>query len=214
MLTLFDAHRHAPSAPVLTFYDDSRGFRMDFSALTLDNWASKMGNFLIEELELTPGEHIAMDVDSSWQRLVLLLGAAAAQISVVDAADPQAEVLCQESTRLDPAEQRELVAVTIDGFGRSAAECGIDIGDAIDLGAEVRLHDDHFPHPTQPLGQLYPEGMAARVLLRGEQPDADERALAAIGAGGSAVVVAGEASAERLAEIAAAEKALLDPAES
>ncbi|WP_151550073.1 MULTISPECIES: TIGR03089 family protein [Corynebacterium] len=214
MLTLFDAHRDAPSAPVLTFYDEARGFRMDFSALTLDNWAAKMGNFLIDELDLSPGESIAVDVDSSWHRLVLLLGAAAAQLTVADAADPESEVLFQDSTRLDSAEERELIAVTIDGFGRSAAECGINIGEALDLGAEVRLHGDHFPHPTQPLAQLYPEGTAARILLRGEDPAADDRALAAIGAGGSAVVVAGGAPAERLAEIAAAEKALLDSPEA
>ena len=39
-----------PSSPRLTVYDETAGTRMDFSALTLDNWAAKIANMLDEEL--------------------------------------------------------------------------------------------------------------------------------------------------------------------
>ena len=50
-----------PSSPRLTVYDDSRGVRMDFSAQTLDNWASKVANMLDDEFDLAPDGSVAID---------------------------------------------------------------------------------------------------------------------------------------------------------
>ena len=64
-----------PSSPRLTVYDDSRGVRMDFSAQTLDNWASKVANMLDEEFDLAPGGQVAIDLPVSWQAAVIAIGA-------------------------------------------------------------------------------------------------------------------------------------------
>ena len=51
-----------PASPRLTVYDDARGVRMDFSAQTLDNWASKVANMLDEEFDLAPDADILVDL--------------------------------------------------------------------------------------------------------------------------------------------------------
>lgn len=210
MLSLFDAHLSSPAAPVLTVYDEHRGFRMDFSAITLDNWAAKTANFLYDELDLAAGDAIAVDLPCSWQRLVVVLGACAAQVKRVPREEAEvcfvdADAIAERGPRADVEE----IAVAIDGFGRSAAACGLDIGAALDFNAEVRGHGDAFFGATRPLGEMYPGGEQARIVLSDEHDDWEEAALAAIGAGGSAVVVAGSCSDQRLQEIADSEKATL-----
>ena len=39
-----------PAAPRLTVYDETAGTRVEFSAITLDNWANKIANMLILSL--------------------------------------------------------------------------------------------------------------------------------------------------------------------
>ena len=76
-----------PSSPRLTVYDDSRGVRMDFSAQTLDNWASKVANMLDEEFDLAPGGRVAIDLPVSWQAAVIAIGAVTiAVVMIVDTA--------------------------------------------------------------------------------------------------------------------------------
>ena len=62
-----------PASPRLTVYDDARGVRMDFSAQTLDNWASKVANMLDEEFDA--GDEVAIDLPVSWQAAVIAIGA-------------------------------------------------------------------------------------------------------------------------------------------
>ena len=50
---------------------------MDFSAQTLDNWTSKIANMLEQELDLSEGSTIAVDMPVSWQAAVTVFGALA-----------------------------------------------------------------------------------------------------------------------------------------
>ena len=54
-----------PASPRFTIYDDARGLRMDFSAQTLDNWASKVANMLDEEFDLPLDASIVIDLPVS-----------------------------------------------------------------------------------------------------------------------------------------------------
>ena len=40
-----------PASTRLTVYDEAAGTRMEFSAITLDNWANKIANMLIDEFD-------------------------------------------------------------------------------------------------------------------------------------------------------------------
>ncbi|MDN6227372.1 TIGR03089 family protein, partial [Corynebacterium flavescens] len=59
--------RSDAAAPRLTFYNESTGVRMDFSAQTLDNWVSKIANMLQEELDLDEDSTIGISLPVSWQ---------------------------------------------------------------------------------------------------------------------------------------------------
>ncbi|MDO4910284.1 MAG: TIGR03089 family protein [Corynebacterium sp.] len=77
-----------PSRPRLTFYDETLGVRIEFSATTLANWANKTAGWLVEECEFTelyehayptaneePNGHISLAAGVNWQTVGLALGA-------------------------------------------------------------------------------------------------------------------------------------------
>ena len=210
------------SAPRLSVYNESDGTRMDFSAQTLENWTSKIANMLLEELDLEPGaeSRILIDLPVSWQSAVIALGALAAGIpfDVTDGASPVGAVesvavlftspeACAESSTVPGA---DTVLVTQDPFGRGVTETGGKLPTGtIDFGPTVRFYGDHFVGETTPLPQLFPtEGGAERVLSQGwtDTVSFERAVLQPLAAGGSAVIVAGLCSADRLKEIADNEK--------
>lgn len=215
------------SAPRLSVYNEADGTRMDFSAQTLENWTSKIANMLLEELDLEPGvdSRILIDLPVSWQAAVIALGALAAGIpfDMTDGAaaaeptpddiavvftSPEAYLEANAGSASTPL--IDTVLVTQDPFGRGVVESGgeLPLG-TIDFGPTVRFYGDHFYGSTTPLPELFPTDMGAeRVLSPGWSDTASfQRAvLEPLAAGGSAVIVAGLCSADRLEEIAANEK--------
>ena len=211
------------AAPRLSAYNEADGTRMDFSAQTLDNWASKIANMLLEELDLEPGgeARIRIDLPVSWQAAVIALGALAAGVDfdITDgtprsgdaAANTPAVVFTSpESFAAGGVPGADTVLVTQDPFGRGVVESGgeLPLG-TIDFGPTVRFYGDQFYGRTTPLPQLFPTDFEAeRVLSQGWQDLASfQRAvLEPLAAGGSAVIVSGLCSADRLEEIASNEK--------
>lgn len=215
------------SAPRLSVYNEADGTRMDFSAQTLENWTSKIANMLLEELDLEPGtdSRILIDLPVSWQAAVIALGALAAGIpfDMTDGAaaaeptpddiavvftSPEAYLEANAGSASTPLV--DTVLVTQDPFGRGVVESGgeLPLG-TIDFGPTVRFYGDHLYGSTTPLPELFPTDMGAeRVLSPGWSDTASfQRAvLEPLAAGGSAVIVAGLCSADRLEEIAANEK--------
>lgn len=82
------ALKHDPSAPRLTVYVDSpdprKSSRMEFSTITLDNWASKLGNYFLDEAMMEPGDSVALAMPARWQTAAVILGAVRAGITLVD----------------------------------------------------------------------------------------------------------------------------------
>lgn len=215
------------SAPRLSVYNEADGTRMDFSAQTLENWTSKIANMLLEELDLEPGadSRILIDLPVSWQAAVIALGALAAGIpfDMTDGAaaaeptpddvavvftSPEAYLEANAGSASTPLV--DTVLVTQDPFGRGVVESGgeLPLG-TIDFGPTVRFYGDHFYGSTTPLPELFPTDMGAeRVLSPGWSDTASfQRAvLEPLAAGGSAVIVSGLCSADRLEDIAANEK--------
>jgi uncharacterized protein (TIGR03089 family) len=59
--------------PLLTYYDDVTGARTELSYATLDNWAAKTANLLIEEFDVGPGDTIGLALDGHWTAAAILL---------------------------------------------------------------------------------------------------------------------------------------------
>lgn len=208
-----------PASPRLTVYNEADGTRMDFSAQTTENWASKVANFLREELDLDDDSVILCDLPVSWQTAMIALGALAAGVTVRFAtddanADATAEKPVVFFTTTDKADEYaghgDVVVVTTDPFGRGVEELGEQVpAGAIDFGPTVRFYGDFYPGQTQPLDELVaatPNKL--RVLSTGwtDWASFSRQVLSPLAGGGSAVVVAGMVDTDRLAEIADNEK--------
>lgn len=62
-----------PARPLVTFYDDATGERVELSVATFANWVAKTANLLQGELSAEPGERVALLLPAHWQTAVWLL---------------------------------------------------------------------------------------------------------------------------------------------
>lgn len=79
--------RVAGARPVVTFYDDATGERVELSALTYANWVAKTAGLLQDELEVGRGARLLVDLPTSWLGPVWLGAAWSVGMSVSD--DPE-----------------------------------------------------------------------------------------------------------------------------
>jgi uncharacterized protein (TIGR03089 family) len=61
--------------PFITHYDDAAGSRVELSVATTANWAAKTANWLVEEVDVEPGDEVAVLLPAHWQTAGILLGA-------------------------------------------------------------------------------------------------------------------------------------------
>ena len=76
------ALRRDGARPLLTWYDDGSGERIELSVATAANWAAKTANHLVDDLDLQPGDAIGLEPTSHWLSPVVLLGAWTAGVAV------------------------------------------------------------------------------------------------------------------------------------
>ncbi|UZJ25535.1 TIGR03089 family protein [Rhodococcus antarcticus] len=132
--------------PLVTYYDDATGERVEVSGTTLANWAAKTANLLRDELGVNPGDPVAVLLPAHWQSVAVHLGVWWCGGVVV--ADPDgAEVALCTLERLPEAEAAPEVAVlSLDAFGRGIDGLAIGI---TDYATAVRVHGDAFaPTPV------------------------------------------------------------------
>ncbi|MFF8387686.1 TIGR03089 family protein [Streptomyces kanasensis] len=70
-----------PARPLVTYYDDATGERVELSVATFANWVAKTANLLQDGLSAEPGERVALLLPAHWQTAVWLL--ACASVGVV-----------------------------------------------------------------------------------------------------------------------------------
>ena len=63
-----------PTRPLLTWYDDGTGERIELSGATLANWVAKTANLLVDGCGLGPGDRAAVPLPPHWQTAAVLLG--------------------------------------------------------------------------------------------------------------------------------------------
>lgn len=212
-----------PASPRLTVYDETAGTRMEFSGVTLDNWANKIANMLVEEFELdnpADASRILVGLPVSWQAAVLPIGIYNAGLTFAvgssqssglnsDQDTPQLVFTTPDALESWP-KSTDVVAVSNDPFGRGVTETGGTLPPGIvDFGPTVRFYGDQYYGESPDLTQWRTDEMGSeRTLIPAwtSREQFDATVMAPFAAGGSVVVVAGMASAERMEQIAEAEK--------
>ncbi|QJY46715.1 TIGR03089 family protein [Pseudonocardia broussonetiae] len=155
-MSLTDALLDRSSArPLITFYDDATGERIELSGVTTANWAAKTANLLRDECDVEPGSTVAVLLPAHWQTAAVLLGAWWCGAEVVG--DPVgADVVLCDSDRIDlalsAAPPLGVVALSLDAFGKGLT--GLPDG-VVDYATEVRLHGDEFA-PWEPVPATAP----------------------------------------------------------
>jgi uncharacterized protein (TIGR03089 family) len=127
--------------PRITHYDDAVGSRVELSGATLANWAAKTANWLRDELDVQPGDTVAVLLPPHWQSAGVLLGAWWCGATVTTSATSAAVALCGIDRIAEAASADEVAALGLDALGMGIAVLPPGIRD---FASEVRVHGDTF----------------------------------------------------------------------
>jgi uncharacterized protein (TIGR03089 family) len=148
--------RRDPAAPLITYYDDATGERVELSGTTLANWVAKTANLLQDEFDVGTGGTVAVALPVHWQTAAVLLGVWSCGAAVLDTAAEDddrldaADVVLAAVDRLPPLEEQgidDLLGLSLHPLGMGMAGYA---GPARDFALEVRVHGDHFAPYTPP----------------------------------------------------------------
>lgn len=133
----------APAQPLITHYDDAAGTRVELSVATMRNWAAKTANWLVDELDVKPGDRVAVLLPAHWQTAAVLLGAWWCGAEVVTSGPSSVSFVPPGAT--DPEAAVTAVA-SLDPMGRDLR--GEVPAGTVDYIADARLFgDDYFGSP-------------------------------------------------------------------
>nr|WP_246242574.1 TIGR03089 family protein [Flexivirga aerilata] len=184
-----------PGRPLLTWYDDSSGERIELSSRTLGNWVAKAGNWLDLEAALQPGEVVGLAIPpdhwravywalAAWTRgLTLDLTGGAADAVVALDTDPAGADLVEPTASLAASPLQAMPDAPPQGVG---AFDGTTVAAATNSATTPYsgVSAAEIPHGTRVLVESPVAGLlttAARVLLAGgsvvlqRSPDASRR---------------------------------------
>ncbi|WP_434590460.1 TIGR03089 family protein [Streptomyces sp. A5-4] len=77
-----------PARPLVTFYDDATGERVELSVATFANWVAKTANLLQGDLGAAPGDRLALLLPAHWQTAAWLLACSSVGVVVEVGGDP------------------------------------------------------------------------------------------------------------------------------
>ncbi|MFE2633796.1 TIGR03089 family protein [Streptomyces scopuliridis] len=109
-----------PARPLVTFYDDATGERVELSVATFANWVSKTANLLQGDLAAAPGDRLALLLPAHWQSAVWLLACSSVGVTVEIGGDPAgADLVVSGPDTLDAARacRGERVALALRPLG-------------------------------------------------------------------------------------------------
>lgn len=205
-----------PSMPLLTYYDESTGERVELSTTTTANWVAKTSNFLVDDLDAEPGTRIRVGLPTHWLRFVWILSAW--NIAAI-VADNDADIGLS-GPELE-ADEDVRVAASLRPLGGRFATAPQDF---LDIGAEVPGHGDHFVTLDPPKsttvaidldgsqlthGQLLAEVAPAsgRRLFTPGSVARDAALIVQTCLGGGSLVIVSSATPEQISRVSAQEVA-------
>jgi uncharacterized protein (TIGR03089 family) len=168
--------RADPVGPRITYYDDATSERIELSAATLANWAAKTGNLLRDELAAGPDSRVAVLLPAHWQTAAVLFGVWWIGAEVVLDGSAADVALCTVD-RIDDADATgagEVAALSLDPFGRPAADLPVGI---TDYATAVRVHGDQIVAERNPGPAM--AGRSVDEVLGACQNSASARGLTA-----------------------------------
>ncbi len=168
---LADEVRRAGSRPLVTFYDDTTGERVELSVVTYANWVAKTAGVLQDELGLERGDVVLVDLPTHWLAPVWLGACWSTGLAVTD--DPGVDaalVVCGPDTlERHVASGAPVVALSLLPMGRRFTE-PLPPG-VVDFGVVVWGQPDAFvaydPPEAQDAGWLGSTVLTQRDLLAG-----------------------------------------------
>lgn len=137
--------------PLVTYYDDASGERMELSVRSYENAAAKTANLLRDGFGLDAGARVGVRLPLHWQLPVWLGACWLLGATAVVAADPATVdllVVGPDEVALEGAP--DVVAVSLEPFGmpfRWPLPAGV-----VDHAVEVRAHGDRFDGPRPDAG--------------------------------------------------------------
>jgi uncharacterized protein (TIGR03089 family) len=131
-----------PARPLLTFYDDGTGERIELSARTFANWVAKTANLLVDGLDAQPGDRVALALPPHWQTAVWLFAAWSAGLHVVPRGSGEDVLAVVEDDLPVEGEPAEVVGLSLNAFGMPLQT---QYPGVTDYAAEVRSYGDRFP---------------------------------------------------------------------
>lgn len=212
--------------PLVTYYDDATGERIELSVKSFDNAVAKTANLLQDELGTDAGDSCCLLLPTHWQAAVWVFATAACGLRLVTEPDGADVVVCHPDTleTAAGAGARDVVAMALQPLGGAFADPLPD--GVLDHGVETPGQPDVFvaAAPVEPGTELLDTLSQQQVLARAtdaagtaglraggrlltDLSPADPHGLvtgllAAVAAGGSVVLVrnADPARTERRAE--------------
>jgi len=159
-VTTFDAVltrvlRDDPGRPLITFYDDATGERVELSLVTYGNWVAKAASLLVDEHDLARGDTVRIDLPPHWLGPVFLGAAWTAGLVVSDTERPDAVVCGPGSVPrwADGAADIPVLACSLLPLGARFAD---PLPDGVhDVGLEIWSQPDAFA-PFDPPGDADP----------------------------------------------------------
>lgn len=190
---LADRLRRDPGLPLVTFYDDGTGERVELSVTTYANWVAKAASLLVDELDLGRGDRLRVDLPPHWLTTVFL-GAAWQAGLVVTGSEEPAAVVCGPGTLATWAGRTDRTVV----LACSLRPLGVRFAEPVpagvhDVGVEIWSQPDAFTPWDPPGADDAAHELVGAVVSQREMWEA-AAAGAVVGDGGRLLSVANPAS--------------------
>ncbi|MFJ6988355.1 MULTISPECIES: TIGR03089 family protein [unclassified Streptomyces] len=158
-----------PARPLVTFYDDATGERVELSVATFANWVAKTANLLQDGMSAEPGDRVALLLPAHWQTAVWLVACSSVGVVAdVDGDPARADFVVAGPDRFEEglACRGERYALSLVPLGRRFVP-GPPEGYA-DYAVDVPTHGDRFA-PYVPVDPEEPALVVAGAELTGAQ---------------------------------------------
>ncbi|MGA5407432.1 TIGR03089 family protein [Streptomyces lavendulocolor] len=154
--------------PLVTYYDDATGERVELSVATFANWVAKTANLIQDGLSAEPGERVALLLPAHWQTAVWLVACSSVGVVADLGGDPAAaDHVVAGPDRLEEglACPGERLALSLAPLGRRfpSPPAGYD-----DYAVEVPTQGDVFA-PYAPVDPSAPALAVAGAELSGAE---------------------------------------------
>lgn len=148
-----------PASPVITFYDDATGERVELSSTTLANWVSKTCGLLVDGHGVQPGDQVGVWLPVHWQSAAILLACWRVGVEVMLGDDaPIGVAFAAES--LDHARDLadEVIGLSLAPMAGRLIETPVGVED---YAVEIPGHPDRWTSPHPGDGPALHDGLAS-----------------------------------------------------